>query len=154
MIGDTRGSRRQVVLVCFVVQPSACESCRFLNSSFQSLITPTHSYVLHIVLAFSIYNKQNPVHVRHVDSSTLAFSLSSHRLIHKFCMQLWLFPFIINKQKSIYIRVLTCNPVCARDVLDPPVSAFSLSLYRHPFLDTLFNSRFTLIINNNQGMFY
>jgi hypothetical protein len=38
---------------------------------------------------------------------------------------------------------------CVRGVLDPPVSAFSLSLYRHPFLYTLFNSRFTLIINNN-----
>ncbi len=36
-----------------------------------------------------------------------------------------------------------------RGVLDPPVSAFSLSLYRHPFLYTLFSSRFTLIINNN-----
>jgi hypothetical protein len=35
-----------------------------------------------------------------------------------------------------------------RGVLDPPVSAFSLSLYRHPFLYTLFTSRFTLIINN------
>jgi hypothetical protein len=38
---------------------------------------------------------------------------------------------------------------CVRGVLDPPVSAFSLSLYRHPFLYTLFSSRFTLIINNN-----
>jgi hypothetical protein len=38
---------------------------------------------------------------------------------------------------------------CVRGVLDPPVSAFSLSLYRHPFLYTLFISRFTLIINNN-----
>ena len=37
-----------------------------------------------------------------------------------------------------------------RDVLDPPVSAFSLSLYRHPFLYTLFSSHFTLIINNKQ----
>jgi hypothetical protein len=27
---------------------------------------------------------------------------------------------------------------CVRGVLDPPVSAFSLSLYRHPFLYTLF----------------
>ncbi len=35
-----------------------------------------------------------------------------------------------------------------RGVLDPLVSAFSLSLYRHPFLYTLFRSRFTLIINN------
>jgi hypothetical protein len=34
-----------------------------------------------------------------------------------------------------------------RVVLDPPVSVFSLSLYRHPFLYTLFTSRFTLIIN-------
>jgi hypothetical protein len=34
-------------------------------------------------------------------------------------------------------------------VLDPPISVFSLSLYRHPFLYTLFTSRFTLIINNN-----
>jgi hypothetical protein len=43
---------------------------------------------------------------------------------------------------------------CIRGVLDPPVSAFSLSLYRHPFLYTLFNSRFTLIINNtNLGGF-
>ena len=39
---------------------------------------------------------------------------------------------------------------CVRDVLDPPVSAFSLSLYRHPFLYTLFSSRFTLIINNTK----
>jgi hypothetical protein len=37
---------------------------------------------------------------------------------------------------------------CGRGVLDPPVSVFSLSLHRHPFLYTLFNSRFTLIINN------
>jgi hypothetical protein len=37
---------------------------------------------------------------------------------------------------------------CMRDVLDPPVSTFSLSLYRHPFLYTLFSSRFTLTINN------
>ncbi len=37
---------------------------------------------------------------------------------------------------------------CVRGVLDPPFSAFSLSLYRHPFLYTLFSSRFTLIINN------
>ena len=36
-----------------------------------------------------------------------------------------------------------------RGVLDPPVSVFSLSLYRHPFLHTLFSSRVTLIINNN-----
>ena len=35
-----------------------------------------------------------------------------------------------------------------RDVLDPPVSEFSLSLYGHPFLYTLFSSPFTLIINN------
>ncbi len=38
---------------------------------------------------------------------------------------------------------------CIRGVLDPPVSVFSLSLYRHPFLYTLFSSRFTLIININ-----
>jgi hypothetical protein len=38
---------------------------------------------------------------------------------------------------------------CMRGVLDPPVSPFSLSLYRHPFLYTLFSSRFTLILNNN-----
>jgi hypothetical protein len=38
---------------------------------------------------------------------------------------------------------------CIRGVLDPPVSVFSLSLYRHPFLYTLFSSHFTLIINNN-----
>jgi hypothetical protein len=39
---------------------------------------------------------------------------------------------------------------CVRGFLDPPVSAFSLSLYRHPFLYTLFTSRFTLIINNKK----
>jgi hypothetical protein len=33
-------------------------------------------------------------------------------------------------------------------VLDPSVSEFSLSLYRHPFIYTVFSSRFTLIINN------
>jgi hypothetical protein len=35
--------------------------------------------------------------VRHVDSSTLAFCLSLHRLIHKFCLYLSLSRFIINK---------------------------------------------------------
>jgi hypothetical protein len=39
---------------------------------------------------------------------------------------------------------------CVRGVLDPPVSAFSLSLYRHPFLYTLFSSRFTLIIKKQR----
>jgi hypothetical protein len=43
---------------------------------------------------------------------------------------------------------------CVRDVVDPPVSVFSLSLYRHPFLYTLFTSRFTLIINNNKTSKY
>ena len=37
---------------------------------------------------------------------------------------------------------------CIRGVLDPSVSVFSLSLYRHPFIYTLCNSRITLIINN------
>ncbi len=37
---------------------------------------------------------------------------------------------------------------CMWGVLDPPVSEFSLSLYRHPFLYTLFSSHFTLINNN------
>ena len=32
---------------------------------------------------------------------------------------------------------------CMRGVLDPPVSAFSLSLYRHPSIYILFSSRFT-----------
>ncbi len=40
---------------------------------------------------------------------------------------------------------------CMWGVLDPPVSALSLSLYRHPFLYTLFSSRFTLIINNRKN---
>jgi hypothetical protein len=46
-------------------------------------------------------------------------------------------------------RITVCLPaqpsVC--EVLDPPVSAFSLSLYRHPFLYTLFSSCFTLKYN-------
>ena len=46
--------------------------------------------------------------------------------------------------------MFTHTTQCIRGVLDPPVSAFSLSLYRHPFLYTLFSSRFTLIINNNK----
>jgi hypothetical protein len=45
--------------------------------------------------------------------------------------------------------MFTHTTQCVRGVLDPPVSAFSLSLYRHTFLYTLFSSRFTLIINNN-----
>jgi hypothetical protein len=45
--------------------------------------------------------------------------------------------------------MFTHTTQCVRGVLDPPVSAFSLSLYRHPFIYTLFSSRFTLIINNN-----
>jgi len=44
--------------------------------------------------------------------------------------------------------MFTHTTQCMRGVLDPPVSTFSLSLYRHPFLYTLFSSRFTLIINN------
>ncbi len=46
--------------------------------------------------------------------------------------------------------MFTLTTQCIRGVLDPPVSTFSLSLYRHPFLYTLFTSRFTLIINNIQ----
>jgi hypothetical protein len=44
--------------------------------------------------------------------------------------------------------MFTHGTQCMWDVLDPPVSEFSLSLYRHPFLYTLLTSRFTLIINN------
>jgi len=44
--------------------------------------------------------------------------------------------------------MFTLTTQCIRDVLDPPVSLFSLSLYRHPFQYTLCISRFTLIINN------
>jgi hypothetical protein len=36
-----------------------------------------------------------------------------------------------------------------RGVLDPSVWVFSLSLYRHPFIYTLFSSHFTLIKNNS-----
>ncbi len=50
-------------LVCFVVQHSACEACRFFNFSFESFIAPT--------------------------------------LIYKFCLQLSLYRFIINKQRSV-----------------------------------------------------
>ncbi len=46
--------------------------------------------------------------------------------------------------------MFTHTTQCIRDVLDSPVSSFSLSLYRPPFLYTLFSSRFTLIINNNK----
>jgi hypothetical protein len=53
------------------------------------------------------------------------------------------------KAKKIFFLFFATQ--CVRDVLDPPVSAFSLSLHRHPFLYTLFNSRFTLIINNNNN---
>ncbi len=45
--------------------------------------------------------------------------------------------------------MLTSATQCMWGVLDPSVSEFSLSLYRHPFLYTLFSSLFTLIINNN-----
>ncbi len=46
--------------------------------------------------------------------------------------------------------MFTLTTQCIRGVLDPPVSALSLSIYRHPFLYTLCSSRFTLIINNNK----
>jgi hypothetical protein len=45
--------------------------------------------------------------------------------------------------------MFTHTTQCTRDVLDPSVSVFSFSLHRHPFIYTLFTSRFTLIINNN-----
>ena len=48
--------------------------------------------------------------------------------------------------------MFTRSTQCIRGVLDPPVSVFILSLHRHPFLYTLFSSRFTLIINNNKKM--
>jgi hypothetical protein len=49
--------------------------------------------------------------------------------------------------------MFTHTTQCMRGVLDPPVSAFSLSLYRHPFLYTLFSSRFTLVINNSLSLY-
>jgi hypothetical protein len=50
---------------------------------------------------------------------------------------------------------ITCTQVlwCLERLTRPTVS-FSLSLYRHPFLYTLFSSRFTLIINNNKKFRY
>ncbi len=46
------------------------------------------------------------MYVRHVDSSTLAFSLSSHRLIHKFC--LWISLSRFNKQEKP-LKLSTCS---------------------------------------------
>jgi hypothetical protein len=43
----------------------------------------------------------------------------------------------------------TLTTQCMCGVLDRSVSSFSLSLYRHPLIYTLFSSRFTLLINNN-----
>jgi hypothetical protein len=57
----------------------------------------------------------------------------------------------INQKKKDRVGVVRSTQ-CVRGVLDPPVSAISLSLYRHPFLYTLFSSRFTLIINNNTSV--
>ena len=42
--------------------------------------------LLFVVRYFYFVLSCNPVYVRHVDSSTLTFSLSSHRLTHKFCL--------------------------------------------------------------------
>jgi hypothetical protein len=42
--------------------------------------------------------------------------------------------------------MFTHTTQCVRGVLDPPVSGFSLSLYRHPFLYTLCSSLFTLLL--------
>ncbi len=53
----------------------------------------------------------NPVYVRHVDSSTLAFSLSSHRLIHKFCLKFSLSRFIINNKTFFCMTMGTQIPV-------------------------------------------
>jgi len=75
------------------------------------------------------------VHVRNVDSSTLVFSLSSYRLIHKFCLYLSLSPFIIN------------NPVYVRRVISL-VLVCSLSSHRHSYTSYLCLSLYRFIINN------
>ncbi len=60
------------------------------------------------------------------------------------------------KKKNIQVfyhqtyYMFTRSTQCVRGVVDPPVSVFSLSLCRHPFLYTLFSSHFALIINNNR----
>jgi hypothetical protein len=80
------------------------------------------------------------VHVSHVDSSTLAFSLSSHRLIHKFCLYLSLSRFIINslyRPKKVYVRHVDSSTLSL---------AFSLSSHRliHKFCLYLSLSRFII----------
>ncbi len=94
-----------------------------------------------------------------LDPPVSAFSLSLYR--HPFLYTLFSsrFTLIINNKKcfpavsfceTTRTRLTICLPAQrVRGVLDPPVSAFSLSMYRHPFLYTLFNSHFTLIINNS-----
>ncbi len=57
-----------------------------------SCACPSHLWISRVLTSSSslgissLFCPWNPVYVSHVDSSTLAFSLSSHRLIHKFCL--------------------------------------------------------------------
>jgi hypothetical protein len=75
------------------------------------------------------------------------------------CTQvLWFLERLTRPTVSYWVTTKTSLTVCLPvtnstqrmwDVLHPSVSAFSLPLYRHPFIYTLFSSHFTLIINNN-----
>jgi hypothetical protein len=56
-------------LVCFVVQPSVCESCRFLNSRF-SLSSHRLSFITHIFN--SIHNKHNKNFLESISYQILA----------------------------------------------------------------------------------
>ena len=49
-----------------------------------------------------------------------------------------------------HITLPTPTLITITCTLDPPVSVFILSLYRHPFLYTLVSSLFTLILNNKR----
>ena len=86
--------------------------------------------------------QRNPVYVR----SFRSFGFSVQSLITPtpiYIYSLYLSLYSYNKQHTVWV------------VLDTPVqvSVFSLSLYRHPYIYTLFSSHFTLIINNNKELF-
>ncbi len=83
-------------------------------------------------------NKHANAHHVHMHSGTLVSSASDQA-----------YSFLLRDHQDSAYYMFTRATQSVRGVLDPPVSVFSLSLYRHPFLHTLFTSRFLLIINNN-----
>jgi hypothetical protein len=153
--------------------PRSYASCSHMHTGPLVIATATPSHWLNPpsaarLMHLRVYDSRDSSH-QSAPSPSLYYSLthahstlSTPTLLTITCTQvLWFLERLTRPVVSCCVtttRLTVClparrgvlDPSVMRGVLDPSVSALSLSLYQHPFIYTLFSSRFTLIINNNK----